>query len=459
MDTYYKILGITPEASQTEIKKAYFKMIRQYSPESDPEQFQKIREAYEYLKKSDNISTGPAFPMLSDPSAQYMADQITRSLQAGDSKTARDTCEKAWKLFPDNIQFLYYLILAQRECGNTGKAVKNAEKLAEREPENKWFQKELAISYMARGFTNKAYFACEKAYNLGCRDIDFILIYASECFDYGEYDTILSILLEVSRQDKKWSKEELPEIFETYLMLAKVSQDRTEYLPEITDRLVLFLEQYRLYIPEYIMEISIIFSNIYINYIGNTKYFSKLGQAFPTLEKACRMEEEKEIVRHLLWEYNFSLVTNDSRLSATMKRAYDAFYGIEGLHPVVLKFALLDTKLCMIEERQEILKQAKIVKKDYPDFYGKMQDFFQTLESGSNLPYVKESLLKSYRKIEPDCSGGFYYKNYPNERPKDNVIYGGDYFEPYIRNAKKIGRNNPCPCGSGKKYKQCCMNK
>ncbi|MED4986482.1 SEC-C metal-binding domain-containing protein, partial [Geobacillus stearothermophilus] len=22
-----------------------------------------------------------------------------------------------------------------------------------------------------------------------------------------------------------------------------------------------------------------------------------------------------------------------------------------------------------------------------------------------------------------------------------------------------IGRNDPCPCGSGKKYKKCCMNK
>ncbi|PJD00044.1 hypothetical protein GQ37_005775 [Janthinobacterium sp. BJB1] len=21
----------------------------------------------------------------------------------------------------------------------------------------------------------------------------------------------------------------------------------------------------------------------------------------------------------------------------------------------------------------------------------------------------------------------------------------------------KIGRNNPCPCGSGKKYKRCCL--
>lgn len=22
---------------------------------------------------------------------------------------------------------------------------------------------------------------------------------------------------------------------------------------------------------------------------------------------------------------------------------------------------------------------------------------------------------------------------------------------------QKVGRNDPCPCGSGKKYKQCCM--
>ena len=28
-----------------------------------------------------------------------------------------------------------------------------------------------------------------------------------------------------------------------------------------------------------------------------------------------------------------------------------------------------------------------------------------------------------------------------------------------IRNEAKIGRNDPCPCGSGKKYKQCCLVK
>ncbi len=28
-----------------------------------------------------------------------------------------------------------------------------------------------------------------------------------------------------------------------------------------------------------------------------------------------------------------------------------------------------------------------------------------------------------------------------------------------VRAEKKVGRNDPCPCGSGKKYKHCCMNK
>ncbi len=28
--------------------------------------------------------------------------------------------------------------------------------------------------------------------------------------------------------------------------------------------------------------------------------------------------------------------------------------------------------------------------------------------------------------------------------------------KPYVRKTKKVGRNDPCPCGSGKKYKNCC---
>ena len=28
-----------------------------------------------------------------------------------------------------------------------------------------------------------------------------------------------------------------------------------------------------------------------------------------------------------------------------------------------------------------------------------------------------------------------------------------------VRKVQKVGRNDPCPCGSGKKYKNCCLLK
>ncbi len=34
-------------------------------------------------------------------------------------------------------------------------------------------------------------------------------------------------------------------------------------------------------------------------------------------------------------------------------------------------------------------------------------------------------------------------------------VHGKDYTPPAEKNA---GRNDPCPCGSGKKFKKCCMN-
>jgi len=31
----------------------------------------------------------------------------------------------------------------------------------------------------------------------------------------------------------------------------------------------------------------------------------------------------------------------------------------------------------------------------------------------------------------------------------------GDDHTPFVREGMKVGRNDACPCGSGKKYKQC----
>ena len=44
-------------------------------------------------------------------------------------------------------------------------------------------------------------------------------------------------------------------------------------------------------------------------------------------------------------------------------------------------------------------------------------------------------------------------------RQQQMVFSGGGETEsrkPQARSAAKVGRNAPCPCGSGKKYKKCC---
>ena len=68
------------------------------------------------------------------------------------------------------------------------------------------------------------------------------------------------------------------------------------------------------------------------------------------------------------------------------------------------------------------------------------------------------SLKQRYEKITTTWSG------YTEE---EGFVEDDDLFDDYedlpvtdpVRTEPKIGRNEPCPCGSGKKYKKCCMNK
>ncbi|MBT8371103.1 MAG: SEC-C domain-containing protein, partial [Deltaproteobacteria bacterium] len=50
-------------------------------------------------------------------------------------------------------------------------------------------------------------------------------------------------------------------------------------------------------------------------------------------------------------------------------------------------------------------------------------------------------------------------EDYRQPRQQQMVFSGGgepQKKKPQRRSAQKIGRNAPCPCGSGKKYKKCC---
>jgi len=49
-DDPYVVLGLARGASADEIRQAYFRLVREHSPEAHPEEFKRIRAAYEALR-------------------------------------------------------------------------------------------------------------------------------------------------------------------------------------------------------------------------------------------------------------------------------------------------------------------------------------------------------------------------------------------------------------------------
>ena len=52
---------------------------------------------------------------------------------------------------------------------------------------------------------------------------DFLVTYALQCDEYGEYEKGKQVLLEIVEKDKRWSREDIPELLEAYTGLLKFS--------------------------------------------------------------------------------------------------------------------------------------------------------------------------------------------------------------------------------------------
>ncbi len=473
MNLYYEILGLQPGATQAEIKRAYFRLIRRYSPESDPERFQQIREAYEQLKNAQEAPSGPVFPSPSEPWAKKMLEQIEKYNRQRNNEKYRDACEEAWAHFPDEIQFLYMLNIAQRRCHNTGKAVKSSELLVKKEPENKWFRRELAFSYLERGYTKKAISAFEQAYQLGCQDTEFLLSYANACRESRLYSTGIPVLLQVIRQDKRWHKNEIQFLIESYMCLlsmnyyaafhkpAKEAIQQEPPLLEILERLYNTLGQYGIYLKPHVPDIAMVVARTCVRPTYGSAEYIQVERVFDALRKLCANSPNEERVEEAVTEYYLHRVIEDSRICDTLARYIEIYYDLSDADSAYQKFAILDTQLCLIEQQDEVIAQANIIQKEHPQEYEKIAEFIEQLQYTKNIVHLKEKLQKTYRRLEPLFSCGYYYEEYPQEKTKVMGTRLDNSFpdRPYVRQTQKIGRNDPCPCGSGKKYKHCCMKK
>jgi len=133
------------------------------------------------------------------------------------------------------------------------------------------------------------------------------------------------------------------------------------------------------------------------------------------------------------------------------------------------------TRLCYIDTIKKMLKADEVSLEDVEKLIK------EVLSSGEN-EIVNASLISicvdekliHYHKLIKECF----------ERGAVDLMYIGDLEDveikmglrkirresaslqkfykketPFVREVAKVGRNDPCPCGSGKKYKKCCLNK
>ena len=477
MRTDYEILGLQENASQAEIKRAYFRLIRQYTPEKDPERFQEIRRAYENLKedgKSDAVKVNLEVP--DDELARKLLEQIEKAYTKKRFGEVLGVAQEAVRVFGEYSGFLYFLGIAQRMTGSTGKSVRTFEKLVQKHPQEKKFQGELAISYQERGYGKKAFAAFEKAYDMGYRNLDFMTLFGICCQERKNYVRGLQIVEESIEAAKKRHPRPLPDLVNLFtggMTLGMQISDESFLKMEKAYETFLYdtgsgLES----VEEMLWESLNAVGAAAVSCCRDTRIpmerSPKLKVSFKTakegifgLLKAAEevLPDSVEEWKRLRWRLSIVSIQNEPGLSEAVKGVFlafdreeewpqeDAQYG---------RFIQLDAKLCLIEEWPRVQKELELVKKLYPEAYASVEEVFQQIARTKDPDRLRDMLLKDYTRLEQYYEG-CYFERYPQRRPvKEKQTWDSEMEGTFRRTGKKIGRNDPCPCGSGKKYKNCC---
>jgi len=101
----------------------------------------------------------------------------------------------------------------------------------------------------------------------------------------------------------------------------------------------------------------------------------------------------------------------------------------------------------------DIFNYTKESQKEIENIKEECQEFEKILTDKSSMSSIDPSIIQ--KRVIEVWQKMFFIKTLEAESRKRQIIEGS--YQPRIIK-RKVGRNDPCPCGSGKKYKYCCMN-
>lgn len=191
----------------------------------------------------------------------------------------------------------------------------------------------------------------------------------------------------------------------------------------------------------------------FITYIRDREFLA--GSQFEsTLESAFSSWES--------YEYH-----DDRQISSMMEDYLASVHGRKyGMEDAILEedrvmctVRALSYEWYMCQYLPEHWEEVDYVKKMYPHAYADSEAFFERVKDDAACTAQKlldELLPYSHGTPRQELEESMYevYKKASTIQKEAAYVYSGD--DSYRRMQPKVGRNDPCPCGSGKKYKKCC---
>lgn len=461
-EEHLNMLGLGKGATPEEIKKAYFRLVRKYTPEKHPEEFQKIRKAYEELQNhpadmEEAELKLKAFP----PEDPMLALSYKRAVSLANGGWLQDGAKileeilfhSPKELGVRNLLWEYYCELEKWQ-----KAAKLLEETLQLFPEKEnEYRPSLAFAYMNRGWTKKAMKEYERAYQTCTHSYDFLFNYAHDAFDTKQYELMSKLCWEALRKNVS-VKQYADETMEFLYLLAVTEKISKADLKEFTDRLLSLQKEKLEGIADASFTIMNMLSASFELDLSDREVYDRLDETIISIGKLHPKEDYNALACRITLADN-AMENERADLHPDWKKLLTRILPENQYRDKnVRRMAMVDSMLCFIREWDEVEKEYPYIQRKYPVLLEGYEPLFEQLQAGKK-EELFDSLMKEYNHYSQFIQGGEYIKRYPEG--------GGEYVfttqelggVPFVREGEKIGRNAPCPCGSGKKFKQCCMGK
>jgi tetratricopeptide (TPR) repeat protein len=192
-DNFYRVLEIAPTADAQTVKKAYFRLMRRFPPETHPEQFMKLREAYEVLSDPESRKQ---YDRVADHDAETSEAirRATDAIESGRFAEAQAILAALINKKPD-LDFAKDLLgIAFLRAKQPDPALEIFEELVVKQPTNSSYQLHRGQAHHFKKEYREAEAAYLKAAELGPDDVR-PLVNLSDCYaDQKRWDEALKAL-------------------------------------------------------------------------------------------------------------------------------------------------------------------------------------------------------------------------------------------------------------------------